>query len=97
MSLRIEIPQTTLNISSFITPTSKNGSNDALSSSKKSRCTCCNKKLGLVGFTCRCGGNFCAAHRADSQHNCSFDYKAEAHKYLSTSLEKVVAKKIDTI
>lgn len=96
MSLRIEIPQTTLNISSFITPT--NGSSSSITESvKKTRCLCCNKKLGLVVFTCRCGGNFCAIHRADSQHDCKFDYKAEGKKLLSTSLEKVVGKKVDVI
>jgi predicted nucleic acid binding AN1-type Zn finger protein len=88
MSLTITIPQSTLNISSFSTPNAE---------SKKSRCQCCTKKLGLTGFACRCGGNFCAAHRADTLHNCTFDYKAEAHTYLSTSLEKVVAKKVDRI
>ena len=30
---------------------------------KKNRCLKCNKKVGLTGFPCRCGGLFCSLHR----------------------------------
>merc|ERR1711963_1307758 len=30
---------------------------------KKNRCLSCKKKVGLTGFTCRCGGLFCSIHR----------------------------------
>merc|ERR1719430_2110033 len=29
---------------------------------KKNRCASCKKKLGLTGFTCRCGELFCSIH-----------------------------------
>uniref|UniRef100_A0A1I8BVC9 A20-type domain-containing protein n=1 Tax=Meloidogyne hapla TaxID=6305 RepID=A0A1I8BVC9_MELHA len=29
----------------------------------KNRCQVCNKRVGLTGFDCRCGGLFCATHR----------------------------------
>merc|ERR1711936_1425680 len=32
------------------------------------------KKVGLTGFTCRCGGLFCSIHRYSDKHDCTFDY-----------------------
>ncbi|GAA0151971.1 hypothetical protein Leryth_006216 [Lithospermum erythrorhizon] len=42
------------------------------------RCSCsgCKKKLGLMGFRCRCGEMFCPEHRYSDRHDCGFDYKA---------------------
>jgi predicted nucleic acid binding AN1-type Zn finger protein len=48
-------------------------------------------------FGCRCGGSFCAQHRLDLDHNCSFDYQKENQKLLSTTLEKVVGRKVDML
>ncbi|XP_050238036.1 zinc finger A20 and AN1 domain-containing stress-associated protein 12-like [Mercurialis annua] len=42
---------------------------------KKNRCESCNKKLGLLGFSCRCGKVFCGTHQYADEHCCSFDYK----------------------
>ena len=42
---------------------------------KKNRCHTCKKKVGLTGFTCRCGGLFCSIHRYSDKHQCDFDYK----------------------
>lgn len=57
----------------------------------------CKKKLGLTAFACRCKGYYCATHRADETHGCTFDYK-EAHRaVLSTSMVKVVGSKVDHI
>jgi hypothetical protein len=65
--------------------------------SSKAKCSFCSKKMGLVQFSCRCGGTFCLAHRSDIDHKCSFDYRAEGMKSLSTSLEKVIASKVDQL
>lgn len=62
-----------------------------------SRCGCCAKKLGLTYFTCKCGGNYCAQHRADTLHNCSYDYQSEYKKSLSTSMVKIESKKIEVV
>ena len=35
----------------------------------------CKKKVGLLGFACRCGGTFCSLHRYVDGHACGFDYK----------------------
>lgn len=42
---------------------------------KKNKCLSCKKKVGLTGFTCRCGGLFCGVHRYSDKHDCSFDYR----------------------
>ncbi len=65
--------------------------------SKKNRCDCCNKKLGLVMFTCKCGGNYCGEHRINEAHNCTYNYYEESKKLLSAQLPKVVGQKIDRI
>lgn len=50
----------------------------------------CKKKLGLLGFKCKCEKMFCAAHRASDVHNCTFDFqeqhKKDLLKYLSTAI-----------
>ena len=55
----------------------------------------CKKKLGLLGFACKCEKNFCANHRASEVHKCTFDFhekhKKDLLKYMSTAIraEKV--------
>ncbi|KAJ0263470.1 Zinc finger A20 and AN1 domain-containing stress-associated protein 9 [Hirschfeldia incana] len=39
------------------------------------RCLCCNKKVGILGFKCKCGSTFCGEHRYPERHDCSFDFK----------------------
>ena len=46
------------------------------------RCWSCNRKIGLVGFTCDCGYNFCGKHRMAEQHSCPIDYKKKDRKVL---------------
>ena len=55
----------------------------------KKRCLICNKKVGLTGFACRCGGLFCGVHRAENAHACTFDFKAAATATLETKLVKI--------
>ena len=43
----------------------------------KSICIICKKKLGLLGFICKCNNYYCSLHRHAEKHNCSFDYKKE--------------------
>ncbi|CAI0549107.1 unnamed protein product [Linum tenue] len=49
----------------------------------KSRCKVRNKKVGLLGFTCRCGDVFCGSHRYAEEHGCSFDVKGMAREILA--------------
>ena len=50
---------------------------------KKGHCRVCRKKVGLLAFTCRCEGEFCAAHRPPEEHSCTFDFKAEGKAKLT--------------
>uniref|UniRef100_A0A1J3JX76 Zinc finger A20 and AN1 domain-containing stress-associated protein 9 n=1 Tax=Noccaea caerulescens TaxID=107243 RepID=A0A1J3JX76_NOCCA len=43
--------------------------------SRPNRCLCCNKKVGILGFKCKCGSTFCGEHRYPERHDCSFDFK----------------------
>jgi len=62
--------------------------------SKKARCGCCRKKVGLHGFTCRCGGLFCPVHRYSDQHQCPFDYAKMQSDLLAKANVAVVSDRI---
>lgn len=53
---------------------------------KKPKCTECKKKLGLLGIKCRCDKVFCTHHIMAESHNCTYDYRGEAMKALSTNM-----------
>ena len=58
----------------------------------------CKKKLGLLGFDCKCGHHYCAQHRGAEQHSCTFDYKNEGRKELLKYMSSpVLAAKIAVI
>ncbi len=42
----------------------------------KMSCWICNKRVGYLGFKCKCEYIFCGTHRHFSDHNCDFDYKS---------------------
>ncbi|XP_010440512.1 PREDICTED: putative zinc finger A20 and AN1 domain-containing stress-associated protein 8 [Camelina sativa] len=50
---------------------------------KSSRCNTCKKKVGLLGFHCRCGHMFCGSHRYPEEHSCPSDYKSAAKHELT--------------
>ncbi|KAK9910746.1 hypothetical protein M0R45_034694 [Rubus argutus] len=37
---------------------------------RRTRCPCCNLRLGVLGCHCCCGGVFCGEHRAQLQVQC---------------------------
>merc|ERR1711976_224220 len=61
---------------------------------KKNRCLSCKKKVGLTGFTCRCGGLYCSIHRYSDKHECTFDYKELGAEEIRKSNPVVVASKV---
>lgn len=63
----------------------------------KQRCFQCNKKIGLLGFRCRCEYFFCGTHRHADCHQCVFDYKAYGKQQLTKANQKVVATKLNRI
>ncbi|XP_028258488.1 AN1-type zinc finger protein 6 isoform X1 [Parambassis ranga] len=64
---------------------------------KKNRCFTCRKKVGLIGFDCRCGNMFCSMHRYSDVHNCTFNYQAEAAEKIRKENPVIVAEKIQKI
>ncbi|KAM7272640.1 hypothetical protein ACFE04_027303 [Oxalis oulophora] len=61
----------------------------------KNRCQCCNKKLGLTGFKCRCGQLFCGSHRYPKEHSCSFDFKEADRQILVKQNPLIKGDKLD--
>lgn len=59
-----------------------------------SRCSGCRRKVGLMGFRCRCGEMFCSEHRYSDRHDCSFDYKAAGREAIARENPMVRAAKI---
>lgn len=53
---------------------------------KKKRCEQCKKKLGLMEYKCKCEKLFCISHLQPQEHECTFDFKAEADKTLTKHL-----------
>lgn len=75
----------------------------------KKRCICCNKKVGYLGFQCRCLNEynepktFCSSCRiprtnpSDNGHDCDFDYKRLGRKLLEKDNPVMQPVKIECI
>ncbi|KAM3288259.1 zinc finger A20 and AN1 domain-containing stress-associated protein 4 isoform X1 [Capsicum chacoense] len=61
------------------------------------RCSVCRKKVGLVGFKCRCGTTFCGTHRYPEIHGCSFDFKSMGREAIAKANPLVKAEKLEKI
>jgi hypothetical protein len=58
-------------------------------------CSICNKKVGLLSFTCKCGDKiFCTQHRMPELHNCLFDFKKEHKERLIKENPIIISDKI---
>jgi len=62
-----------------------------------SRCWTCNRKIGLLGFQCKCEYYFCAEHRYSDRHECAFDFKEQGKKKLSLENPTIAPAKMETI
>lgn len=54
----------------------------------------CSKRVGLMGFRCRCGEVFCWEHRYSDRHDCCYDYKAAGREAIARENPVVKAAKI---
>lgn len=54
----------------------------------------CRKRIGLMGFQCRCGDVFCSEHRYSDRHDCSYDYKAAGREAIARENPVVRAAKL---
>ncbi|KAJ0989714.1 hypothetical protein J5N97_008070 [Dioscorea zingiberensis] len=61
------------------------------------RCLVCKKKVGLTGFSCRCGGLFCSSHRYAEQHQCQYDFKSAGQDVIAKENPVVKANKFGMI
>lgn len=64
---------------------------------KKNKCQTCKKKVGLTGFTCRCGGLYCSVHRYSNEHRCTFDYRELGAEEIRRNNPVVKGEKIQKI
>jgi len=78
-------------------PTEDNGDEPKKIQTDTTRCWSCNKKVGLLGFKCRCDYVFCSMHRYSDKHSCSFDYKAMARANLQKANPVVKGSKVEKI
>ncbi|MCD7455576.1 hypothetical protein HAX54_028697 [Datura stramonium] len=62
----------------------------------KQRCMVCKKKVGLLGFSCRCEGMFCRVHRYPEEHACTFDFKSAGRVTLAKENPLCKADKLET-
>ena len=60
-------------------------------------CWECNKRVGLLGFKCRCDYVFCGKHRHSDQHECTFNYREHHRNVLEKKYPKLVSSKINKI
>ncbi|XP_065318699.1 uncharacterized protein LOC135926695 [Gordionus sp. m RMFG-2023] len=63
----------------------------------RSKCDICKAKVGLLGFACRCGGQYCGTHRYSNIHGCKFDYKKLGKEEITKANPVVKASKITKI
>ncbi|KAL4570851.1 hypothetical protein LXL04_026514 [Taraxacum kok-saghyz] len=61
------------------------------------RCLTCRKKIGVMGFKCRCGESFCGSHRYPEKHDCEFDFKRSGRDAIAKANPVVKADKVDRI
>ncbi|PHU00963.1 Zinc finger A20 and AN1 domain-containing stress-associated protein 8 [Capsicum chinense] len=59
--------------------------------------TACHKRVGLTGFSCKCGDLFCTVHLYSDKHNCPFDYRNASENAIAKANPIIVAKKLDKI
>ncbi|XBI54348.1 hypothetical protein VPH35_036398 [Triticum aestivum] len=77
--------------------TKAGGEEETPEKTMKNRCSACQKKVGLLGFACRCGATYCGAHRHTDAHTCFFDYKAAGREQIARQNPLVVAPKMTRI
>eukprot|EP00326_Haptolina_ericina_P024233 CAMPEP_0181199372 /NCGR_PEP_ID=MMETSP1096-20121128/17136_1 /TAXON_ID=156174 ORGANISM="Chrysochromulina ericina, Strain CCMP281" /NCGR_SAMPLE_ID=MMETSP1096 /ASSEMBLY_ACC=CAM_ASM_000453 /LENGTH=191 /DNA_ID=CAMNT_0023289539 /DNA_START=264 /DNA_END=839 /DNA_ORIENTATION=+ len=62
-----------------------------------SRCWSCNKKIGLLGFQCKCEYFFCSEHRYSDRHECMFDFKAQGKQLLTKANPTIAPSKLESM
>mmetsp|Transcript_13620 Transcript_13620/g.24274 ORF Transcript_13620/g.24274 Transcript_13620/m.24274 type:complete len:169 (-) Transcript_13620:340-846(-) len=63
----------------------------------KKRCFECRKKVGILGFECRCGFIYCGKHRYPEDHECDFDHGGHEKAILEKNTKKLESNKFERI
>uniref|UniRef100_I1NRX7 AN1-type domain-containing protein n=1 Tax=Oryza glaberrima TaxID=4538 RepID=I1NRX7_ORYGL len=58
------------------------------------RCASCKKKVGLLGFACRCGATYCGTHRYPEKHACGFDFKGASRDAIARANPLIKGEKL---
>ncbi|PHT29542.1 hypothetical protein CQW23_30869 [Capsicum baccatum] len=61
------------------------------------KCTACRKRVGLMGFSCKCGDVFCTIHHYSEKHNCPFYYRNAGQNAIAKANPIIVAEKLNKI
>jgi AN1-type zinc finger protein 5/6 len=64
---------------------------------KKNRCWSCRRKVGILGFDCRCGYTFCSRHRYAQAHECDFNFRQDHQEKLRAANPNVKQDKFEKI
>ncbi|KAI3705251.1 hypothetical protein L1987_75485 [Smallanthus sonchifolius] len=70
---------------------------EVVKSQPRNRCGSCKRRVGLTGFTCRCGTTFCGTHRYPEQHGCTFDFKTMGKEAIARANPVIKAAKLEKI
>lgn len=71
-------------------------SETVVNSRSRNRCQCCNKRVGLMGFECRCGGTFCGIHRHPEVHGCNSDFRTVGRTIIAKKNPVCKSDKLET-
>lgn len=63
-------------------------------STRKLRCPNCQKIMGILQYSCACGGHFCSKCRYSNEHQCPIDYKAIGRTLLAKTNPQVIADRV---
>ncbi|XP_068636114.1 zinc finger A20 and AN1 domain-containing stress-associated protein 1-like [Aristolochia californica] len=78
-------------------PASTSAAAPSSSVTVKNRCFTCRKRVGVMGFSCRCGSTFCNVHRYPEEHGCEFDFKTQGREEVAKGNPHVVKDKLERI
>ncbi|KAI5075005.1 hypothetical protein GOP47_0010966 [Adiantum capillus-veneris] len=79
------------------TTSASSSSSAEVTHQQPNRCFTCKKRVGLTGFKCRCGNQFCALHRHHDKHNCSYDYRSAARDAIAKANPAIRTEKLDKL
>jgi hypothetical protein len=61
------------------------------------KCWKCDKRVGLLGFTCKCKYVFCGKHRHGPDHNCQYNWEKYDRKRLEAQNKQFKVEKLKKI